>query len=47
MTFFNKGNICRLTHSQFGFDNLCYYNSNSKIPSYTQMEKKKNTYKIH
>ena len=38
MSFFKTGAIPRLTHSHFGFDDLCYYSTNSNVPTEKQMK---------
>lgn len=38
MSFFNSGVIPRLTHSQFGFDDLCYYSADVEVPTEKQMK---------
>ena len=45
MSFFKTGVIPRLTHSQFGFDDLCYYATNVEIPTDEQLKALKN--KLH
>lgn len=38
MSFFKTGVISRLTHSQFGFDDLCYYAADAPVPTEKQMK---------